>query len=70
MSLFIVAYFSYNVSEKSVGGLGVTCWPRDPRFTGSNPTKVDRFFSGRNPEHKSSGKDVLLGVPSLRFQAR
>ena len=28
-------------------------------------------FSGReNPEHKSSGRDIKLGVPSLRFQAR
>ena len=28
-------------------------------------------FSGRkNPEHKSSGRDFKLGVPSLRFQAR
>ena len=26
------------------GGLGVTCLPRDPRFTGSNPAKVDGFF--------------------------
>ena len=23
-----------------------------------------------NPEHKSSGRDFKLGVPSLRFQAR
>ena len=49
----------------SLGGLGVTCSPRDLRFAGSNPAEVDGFFSGRkNPEHKSSG------VPSLRFQAR
>ena len=28
-------------------------------------------FSGRkNPEHKPSGRDFKLGVPSLRFQAR
>ena len=61
------------VSRKQVGlgGLGVTCSPRDPRFAGSNPTKVDGFFSERkNPEHKSSGRDLKLGVPSLRFQAR
>ena len=25
-------------------GLGVTYSPRDPRFAGSNPTDVDRFF--------------------------
>ena len=35
-----------------LGGLGVTCSPRDPRFVGSNPAEVDGFFSGRkNPEH-------------------
>ena len=54
-----------------LGGLGVTCSPRDPRFAGSNPAEVNGFFSGRkNPEHKSSGRDFKLGVPSLRFQAR
>ena len=46
-----------------LGGLGVTCSPRDPRFAGSNPAEVD-------PKHKSSGRDFKLGVPSLRFQAR
>ena len=27
-----------------LGGLGVTCLPRDPRFAGSNPAEVDGFF--------------------------
>ena len=27
-----------------LGGLGVTCSPRDPRFSGSNPAEVDGFF--------------------------
>ena len=27
-----------------LGGLGVTCSPRDPKFAGSNPDEVDRFF--------------------------
>ena len=27
-----------------LGGLGVTCSPRDPRFAGSNPAEVDGFF--------------------------
>ena len=27
-----------------IAGLGVTCSPRDPRFTGSNLTEVDGFF--------------------------
>ena len=48
-----------------LGGLGVTCSLRDPRFTGSNPAEVDGFFQdikilSTNPP----------GVPSLRFQAR
>ena len=38
-----------------LGGLGVTCLPRDPRFAGLNPAEVDGFFSEhKNPEHKSS----------------
>ena len=28
----------------SLGGLGVTCLPRDPRFAGSNSAEVDGFF--------------------------
>ena len=27
-----------------LGGLGVTCSPRDPRFAGSNQAKADEFF--------------------------
>ena len=27
-----------------LGGLGVTCSPRDPRFAGSDPAEVDGFF--------------------------
>ena len=27
-----------------LGGVGVTCSPRDPRFAGSKPTEVDGFF--------------------------
>ena len=27
--------------EVGLGGLGVTCSPRDPQFAGSNPTEVD-----------------------------
>ena len=26
-----------------LGGLGVTCSPRDPRFESSNPAEVDEF---------------------------
>ena len=32
------------VIQVGLGGFGVTCSPRDPRFEGSNPTKVDGFF--------------------------
>ena len=53
-----------------LGGLGVTCSPRDPRFAGSNPAEVDGFLGRKNPEHKSFGRDFKLGVLSLRFQAR
>ena len=59
------------ISIVGLAGLGVTCSPLDPRFTGSNPAEVDGFFSGRKiPEHKSSERDFKLGVPSLKFQAR
>ena len=48
----------------------VLCSPRDPRFAGSNPAEVDGFFSVRKkPEHKSSGRDFKLRVPSLKFQS-
>ena len=40
-----------------LGGLGVTCSPRGPRFVGSNPDKVNGIFSERrNSEQKSSGR--------------
>ena len=29
-----------------LGGLGITCSPRDPRFAGSNPAEVNAFFQG------------------------
>ena len=67
--LLLLSLLSYYLI--GLGGLGVTCLPRDPRFAGLNPTEVDGFFSGRkNPEHKSSVRNFKLGVPSLRFQAR
>ena len=56
--------------EVGLGDIGVTCAPRDPRFSGSNLAEVGEFFSGpKNPEYKSSGRDFKLGVPSLRFLA-
>ena len=64
-------YFINVFNLVSLGGLGVTCSPRDPRFAGLNPTEVDGFFSGRkNPEDKSSGRAFKLGVQNLRFQIK
>ena len=52
-----------------LGGLEITCSPRDPRFTSSNLVEVDGFFQDVKILSTSppGGK---LGVPSLRFQAR
>ena len=39
----VSVYYKDNGNENKTyehGGLGVTCSPRDPRFAGSNPTKV------------------------------
>ena len=33
-----------SVAYVGLGGLGVTCSPRDPKFEGSNPTDVEEFF--------------------------
>ena len=30
--------------QVGLGGLRITCSPRDPRFAGSNPAEVDGFF--------------------------
>ena len=32
------------VKGVGLGGLGVWCLPRDPRFAGLNPAEVDGFF--------------------------
>ena len=53
-----------------LGGLVVTCSPRDPRFACSNPAEVDGFFQSLKSWAQSSGRHFKLGVPSLRFQAR
>ena len=34
----------YNDGDVGLGGLGVPCSSRDPRFVGSNRTAVDGFF--------------------------
>ena len=45
-SVYIDLFDSMLVRSSSVGlgGLRVTCSPRDPRFAGSNPAEVDGFF--------------------------
>ena len=54
-----------------LGGLGVMCLPRNPRFAGSNPVEVNGFFQDvKILSTKSSRRDFKLGVPSLRFQVR
>ena len=60
-----VTFFDrYRKDIVGLGGLGVSCSPRDLRFLGSNPSEVDGFF------HKSFGSEFKPGVPSLRFQDR
>ena len=34
----------FNLQLVGLGGLGVTCSPRDPRFAVSNSAEVDGFF--------------------------
>ena len=34
----------YTIEIVGLGGLGVTCSPRNQRFAGSNPAEVDGFF--------------------------
>ena len=45
-----------------LGGLGLTCSPRDPRFEGLNPAEDVKLLSTSPP-----GGTLNLGVPSLRF---
>ena len=41
-SILVKLIFYYR--QFGLGGLGVTCSPRDQRFAGSNPAEVDGFF--------------------------
>ena len=42
-----------------LGGLGVTCSHREPRFASTKQAEVDEFFSGgKTSEHKSSGREL------------
>ena len=38
----------FYIRHVGLGGLGVTCSPRDPRFAGSNPAEVDGSFQDVN----------------------
>ena len=40
----IIDYINIKFMVVGLGGLGVTCSPRDPRFADSNPAEVDGFF--------------------------
>ena len=63
-SISVTFTWDLDIRVVGLGGLGVTCSPRDPRFAGSNLAEVDVFFQDvKNPEHKSSGRDFKLGVP-------
>ena len=44
MSFTFVNIYTFMSMVVDLGGLGVTCSPRDPRFAGSNPDEVDGFF--------------------------
>ena len=57
-----ISFSKLRSSLVGLDGLGETCSPRDPRFSGSNPTEVNGFFQdGKNPDHKSSWRDFKLG---------
>ena len=36
--------WTLNINQIGLGGLGVPCTPRDPKFAGLNPAEVDGFF--------------------------
>ena len=36
--------FFFHLSVDGLGGLGITCSPRDPRFAGLNPVEINGFY--------------------------
>ena len=63
--------FIYLISLVGLGGLRVTCSPRDPRFAGSNSAEVEEFFQNVKILSTSPpGGTLSWGVSSLKFQAR
>ena len=53
-----------------LGGFGVTCSSRDPRFAGLHPVEVDGFFQDTNSEHKSSGWYFMLKSSGRYFMLK
>ena len=49
-----------------LGGLGITCSPRDPRFAGSSPAEVDGFFQDVKILSKSPPGGNLSGGYRVR----
>jgi hypothetical protein len=54
--IFVIAHFKprkccSGESCSGFGGVGVACWPLVPKFTGSNPAEVVRFFGQKSPQH-------------------
>ena len=40
----MIIKISITIDNVDLGGIGITCLPRDPKFAGSNPAEVDGFF--------------------------
>ena len=53
----------------SFDGLGVTCWPLVPKFTGSNPAEAVGFLGRKNPQHAFLRRGSKPSVPCHRFAA-
>ena len=48
----ISSLYNFLISPNFVGGLGVACWPLEPKFAGSNPAEAVGFLRGeKNPQH-------------------
>ena len=56
-------------SSVGLGGLGVTCSPRDPRFADSNPTEVDGFFQDVKILSTSPRGGTLGGGPESEISS-
>ena len=58
----------YQNSICVIGGLGITCSPRDPRFAGSNPTEVDGFFQDVKILSTSSEFEISDSLKNLNLE--